>query len=911
MNKQAELSEILNVYDCDIVGICETWLKEHTTITAFNSMYQVFRQDRVGSNGGGILLGIKNNILCKLVKQIYVNRCECLLVDVQSSNSEFVRYCLVYRPPDTNFSDSIELFNVIFEYLQNAKSYVLFGDFNLPDISWSDITASSHIGRELLTLSFKLGAVQLVNFPTRGDNTLDLIFCPDKGVLKSIEHVAPFCDSDHDSILCCIYNHTKIVEAVSKPSFQKADYGLINAFLSTVDWNVVYANCSTTNEHWAAFKNVINTAIFNFVPFVSTGRKRNVPWFNSNLKNLRTRKQRKWKKYIRSRNIVSHAEYKTSAQNFRSEFIKAKLNYEQNLFSNQNNNGKFFGYIKSQTSVNTSIPCIKKSDGNIAMNDHEKCSEFSKYFSSVFVNDNHIMPEFTSTCTDTLSSFTCSTRDISKTVKKLRGNSSPGPDGITVLFLKNVIANIAGALCKVYNMSITEGVLPHDWKVAHIIPLFKKGDPQLPLQYRPVSLTSVICKILERIIHSQMLEYIVRNNIIPHCQHGFLPKKSTTTNLLECLNDWTRNYDNNLSTDIIYLDYSKCFDKVCHSKLLLKLTNYGIIGPAHHWIENFLTNRVQHVKINNSVSESAMVISGVPQGTVLGPLLFLFYSADLPNEVLHSDISIYADDTKLYKAIHNVNDCIELQNDLNRIYSWAQKWQMELNPDKTKLLTIGCCTYNFEYSLNNNVITRVNFMKDVGVIIQSDLKFTKHCSEVIKKAYFVLKNIFTILKYHNYEFYLKMYVCYVRPVLEYASQVWSPILKGNVDKIERVQRYFTRRILYSYNLEYGQRLEHCKLDSLEQRRLKSDLLLFYKMINGITIINIEDSYTFVNTSRGHELHLFKYYCRTEKRKLYWINRIVNNWNSLCSNVVNSNSFRTFKKKLQHFNFIGRGSIYCF
>jgi len=888
-------------------------LKDTVKLTAFSSNYQVFRQDRPQGNGGGILIAVKNDIPCKLVRSISVCGCECLFVDIQQCGSEFVRYCLVYRPPDIDLPNSLKLYDEIFQYLKNIKSYVLLGDFNLPDISWRELSAVSRIGKEFLTLCFKLGAEQLVDFPTRLDNQLDLILGPDRGMINFIQPEPPFCERDHISILCQMYNHKKVVENATglKPCFKNAEYNLINAFLATIEWDVVFDNCSTTNDYWSAFKNIIDTAIYNFVPFVPPGKPKNVPWFTNKLRNLRSRKRRKWKKYVNSRNIVSYANYKSAAQQVRSEFIKAKCGYENDLFSNENTQGKFYGYIKSQMSVSTALPCIKRDDGSVAVSDLDKASEFSKYFSSVFVTDNNVMPEFHSVCNDRLRKFSCNPRDIVKVIMKLKSNSSPGPDGITSGFLKKVLAHIANPLCKVFQASLDEGVLPDDWKVAHIIPLYKKGDSQRTSQYRPVSVTPIICKVLERVIRVQLLNYLMENNIIPKCQHGFLPRKSTVSNLLECLDDWTSNFDKGISTDIIYLDYSKCFDKVCHSKLLYKLSKYGVDGSAFQWLQNFLTNRVQHVKINGTISPPVAVESGVPQGTVLGPLLFLCFSADLQNVVQFSRLSIYADDTKLYKGVQNVNDCHELQEDLNRVLAWAECWQMELNPEKTKLLTIGNNKFNYDYVLKGNTVDRVSHMNDVGVMVQSDLKFSKHCSTVIKKAYFVIKNIFNTFKYHNYDFYLRMYTCYVRPILEYGSQVWCPLLKTNIDKIERVQKYYTRCILKSFPpLSYMERLEFLKLQSLEERRFNADLILFYKKINCHISIDVEDSYCFVRTPRGHPLHMFKYYCRTDKRKHYWTQRIVNFWNGLHQEIVSSTSVLSFKKKLKCILFVGRGSIYC-
>ena len=235
-------------------------------------------------------------------------------------------------------------------------------------------------------------------------------------------------------------------------------------------------------------------------------------------------------------------------------------------------------------------------------------------------------------------------------------------------------------------------------------------------------------------MHEQIIACLRKNNIINKDQHGFLPKRSRVTNLLRCMNDWTLNFDDGKQTDVIYLDYSKCFDSVCHNKLLYKLSKYGFAGSAYKWIESFLTNRVQQVKVNNSLSEERNVISGVPQGTVLGPLLFLIFSADISSVVQYSKLSMYADDTKLYKKINNFLDCMLFQIDLNNVCQWATKWQLCLNPSKTKFICIGNEMFHFDYKINDNNIEKCFHVNDLGVKIQSNLKFTIHCNNVIKKA---------------------------------------------------------------------------------------------------------------------------------------------------------------------------------
>ena len=376
-----------------------------------------------------------------------------------------------------------------------------------------------------------------------------------------------------------------------KPNFTQADYALINAFLNTLNWEEIYGNCTTAEDHWKAFQNILDTIILNFVPFTSSQPNKNVPWFSDSLRRLRLIKQRRWQKYDRNQNIVSYARYQESAKKFKSEFLLSKCNYEKRLFNEKCvDSKKFHNYVRRQNTVCSSIPCLRTADGVLSTSDFEKANALSNQYASVFVNDNGIFPEFNVNCNSSLDNFSCDIQSMIKIIKQLKNNSAPGPDSLTPFFLKNIVASIANPLCKLYNCFLAEGFIPNEWKVAYIIPIYKKGDPQNPANYRPVSLTSVLCKILERIVRQQMLSYLIENDLIPKCQHGFLSKKSTVTNLLECLDNWTANFDRGHQTEVIYLDYSKCFDTVSHPKLLYKLSKMGFGGQAYNWIESFLTD---------------------------------------------------------------------------------------------------------------------------------------------------------------------------------------------------------------------------------------------------------------------------------------------------------------------------------
>ncbi|XP_019632664.1 PREDICTED: uncharacterized protein LOC109476223 [Branchiostoma belcheri] len=277
--------------------------------------------------------------------------------------------------------------------------------------------------------------------------------------------------------------------------------------------------------------------------------------------------------------------------------------------------------------------------------------------------------------------------------EKISGHdqTGQGQSGANIPFLKvgYLSYNEVLAALQPNAMSLQEGNLPSDWKVGDITPIFKKGSKRLPGNYRPVSLTSVAGKIMEGMIRDDIVNHMRSNNLFTEHQHGFLPGRSTTTQLLECLEDWTKWLDNDMPVDVIYMDYQKAFDSVPIQRLLIKTESYGIKGKPLQWIGSFLTGRKQRVVVNGSRSSWAPVSSGVPQGSVLGPVLFTLYVNDMP-EVVDSTLKLFADDTKLYRSVGESQDCQELQNDLDKLQDWAMKYSYKAldHPHKPTVTTV-------------------------------------------------------------------------------------------------------------------------------------------------------------------------------------------------------------------------------
>ena len=406
---------------------------------------------------------------------------------------------------------------------------------------------------------------------------------------------------------------------------------------------------------------------------------------------------------------------------------------------------------------------------------------------------------------------------------------------------------------------------------------------------------------MESIIAKNIREHLDRHNLINQSQHGFTKGKSCLTNLLSFYSKVYEAADNGDSYDIIYLDYSKAFDKVPHQRLLKKVRAHGIDGKVLDWIRSWLSDRRQRVVINGFKSEWGQVISGVPQGSVLGPLFFLIYINDLDNGI-SSDVSKFADDTKVGRLIRSDADVIALQADLDRMKEWTDRWQMQFNINKCKVLSVGRGNPNNGYTIHNEALVRSGYEKDLGIIVSQDLRLRKQCIEARNRANRVLGFIFRSVKSRSPKVILQLYLALVRPHLEYAVQFWSPYYRKDIGLLESVQRRMTKRIQGMRDIPYETRLKLLKLHSLERRRLRGDLIEVFKWYRGFNKGDVSKILRISNQDRtrsnGFKLEKFRF--KKEIGRNWFSNRVVDECNGLSKQVVSAESLRSFKRKLHRF-----------
>ena len=554
----------------------------------------------------------------------------------------------------------------------------------------------------------------------------------------------------------------------------------------------------------------------------------------------------------------------------------------------------------------------------MTQNDEEKAEELNSFFASVFTEEP-VGPPPDFPCKDVfaVTNVDINEEQMMKALKNLNHAKSPGPDEIHPRMLKELAEELALPLTTLFRKSIQQGKIPNQWKEAEVRPIFKKGDKSSPGNYRPVSLTSIICKIFEGFIRDTLYKHTTDNDLLSNDQYGFTKGRSCTTQLLVTINDWLTKLDEDTPVDAIYLDLRKAFDTVPHKRLIKKLEGYGVGGNLLKWIEDFLSDRTQFVSINGNCSEKIKVTSGVPQGSVLGPTLFIYYINDMPTGIT-CDMKIFADDTKIYSPMTSQAEQTTLQDSLHGLVEWTEKWLVKFNNDKCKVLHMGKNNPEHNYCMKEgteeSILQTTTGEKDLGVIVDPDLNFEQHINEKVKKANSISGLMIRTINYKTKDIMVPLYKTLIRPILEYANAVWSPHLRKYIDSIEGVQRRFTKNIIGMGDMDYEKRLKCLNLPSLEYRRIRGDMIEVFKIMheyydpkttsnlfecqvtNDTNSTNNNISNPGMNT-RGHVYKLTKLRRNTKSFQEFFTNRIVNLWNSLPKEAVNATSLNAFKNQL--------------
>ena len=546
--------------------------------------------------------------------------------------------------------------------------------------------------------------------------------------------------SDHEGIPVVTINiKPKITKFKPRKIFMyhKADHDQIKRDLTSMkqDFESLDIDHLTVDQLWAKFSDEIKQTMDDNIPSKIVRGGKVSPWINHKIKRKQKQKQRAYNHAKNSQDPDDWDKFRSIRRNVTRETRHEYRKYIKEVCFQGNK--KFWSFVKSLKKDSAGIPALKDENFTLVTENIRKAGLLNKQFESVFTQENlDHFPTIDKTSFPCMPDIHVNASGVEKLLSKLNIHKATGPDEIPSRILKEYASEIAPTLTIIFNKSLASGILPESWRQANISPIFKKGERTKPSNYRPVSLTSVSCKVLEHILHSNIMSHLDSFNILTDWQHGFRTKHSCNTQLIQTVHDFAQSLDLRKQTDVIIMDFSKAFDVVPHKRLLLKLKHFGIQNNTHRWITNFLTQRHQRVVVGGDHSEWVPVRSGVSQGTVLGPLLFLLFLNDLP-ENLSSQVRLFADDCVVYREIVNDYDAEMLQKDLDTLSNWEKTWQMHFNADKCFVLKITHAhkhIFTHSYKLGGSILQETDSHPYLGVEITKDLKWKTHINQISAKG---------------------------------------------------------------------------------------------------------------------------------------------------------------------------------
>lgn len=905
----------MNILSCsyDVIVLTETWLIPSIQDSEFiDDRYIVFRfdRDRLATKkreGGGVLVAVLRELRpTKIMTHFIHSEVEQIAIQLPSSrqNSHHI-ISATYIPPRTHEDIYLQYFDMLQDLANDTScdSYFFLGDFNIPDIDWLDqggdaiAQVSSSIGRGLLNLMGLVNGTQYNATKNKLGRILDLLIsnvdCQTiscNTLLDPDSHHPPF---SAITSLGMLFAPMKC-HSVQRYNFHKADMDGMELELGKINWVNALSHLSS-EEAVDTFYETVYGIIRLHVPLTRIKNANYPVWFSPSLIRILKKKERAWVRWKIYNNLSDYLTFSNYRNLFHNQCARCYRNYIESVENNIPKNVKYFWSFISARKCKAKLPS-SMFFRNVTSDDPTNiCNLFSNYFCSVYepssFNPNTWQPP--TACLENASSVSdiFLTEDvISMSLKSLDPSKGAGPDGLPPSFFIKLYKSLCTPLYIIFNKCIREGVFPAVWKKAFITPVYKSGDKSNVENYRPISILSTLSKVFERLVHGSLYPHIHQHIILE--QHGFVKRRSTTTNLMVFTNYLFEHMDQRIQVDAVYTDFQKAFDKVDHKILMDKIAFNGIRGNLLRWFMSYIFNRTQKVVVNGYESDVVTVTSGVPQGSILGPLLFILFINDIKQCFINSRFLMYADDIKIYTPCKTIEDCLLLQDDLNRLHTYCTVNKLFLSLPKCHAIsfTKNKNKINHIYSISDVPLKTVLSVRDLGVILDSCLHFDVHHNAIINKAFqmfgFVMRSSRDFVRPSTF---LLLYKTLIRSQLEYASPIWNPLYEKYISGLEMVQKKFLRSMnykCYHSKTPYTQLLEKYNILSLQHRRMLLSVMMLHGLCNNrfdCTDLTNKLCYTVPRTVIRREVrasHLFYIEsCKTNAGVRVPLRRIADIYNS--------------------------------
>ena len=778
---------------------------------------------RYGRLGGGVCFFVRLNISYSLRPDLSVLQLENLCIEIQKPRSKPFLVVTWYRPPDS----SVEIFTY-FESLigkidAEYAEFYLMGDLNCNFAT----PQLDHNANLLSSIADVYSLQQLITDPTRCTESsltlIDLIFTnrPDRIICSGVSHIGisdysliyAYCKLSIDSPL---RGHT----TVTYRKFKNFNSSNFRSDIEHQNWQIIHNY--DTNDMWEVWQKLFLFCVDKHAPLRNKHfRPCKSPWITPELKKCLHARDILKLKATRSGDADDWRNFKKLRNTVNSKIKRAKeCHYKHALNEYQGdprNTRRIVNELMSRNSHNSVINEIKLPCGNSSYDSHELSYAFNDHFSSIglkLANNIHAN-EDNSSHLDYLAETGHCTFELKPTsvpkvlllLSRLCKSKSTGLDKISAKLLRECADLIAESLCTIFNQSIVSGIFLDEWKLSKVVPLFKQGHRSDLNNYRLISVIPVVAKVFERIIYDQLYNHLAIHKLISRHQSGFRPLHSTITALLEATDSWAYNIDQGNVNAVVFLDLKKAFDTIDHDILLSKLMKYGVHGTSYDWFRSYLDCRKQRCFINGSLSGDHFLTCGIPQGTILGPLLFIIYINDLPNCLSNAEPRMYVDDTHISFASHNIDNINTVLNvDLARVEKWLTANKLTLNASKTEFMLIGSrqrlSTFHNRSSLmiDGAPITHVTSMKSLGVHIDQTLSWNVHVENLCKKIASGIGALKRVRPFVPHETLQSIFMSLVQPHFDYCNSVWGccgKTLASKLQKLQKLQNHAARILTYS------------------------------------------------------------------------------------------------------------------
>lgn len=912
----------LNVH-FDVIAISETWFDKYTNLPSFAlDGYTLYQSARANKQGGGVALYVSNNLRCQSVVISTVdNIFESITVHlISKQHKQFVVSC-VYRAPGSCITTFCEhLRPIIANLFKSKNSMYVCGDFNINLLNHAVHPPTL----EFLNLMSNYALIPVITKPTRitksSQTVIDNIFTNecitpiDSGILVNDL-------SDHLPIFLIPNNQTSEKNTPQYKKVQKrklTDVALdeFKAKLENVDWeSLLEGRANDVNDCYNGFLGKLLSIYDKCCPIqekIVKLNKHHKPWFTQGLKKACRKKNHLYRKFLLNRDERSESKYKQYKNKLTSILRYARKNYYHELIAQHTGDMK-----NTWRSINRIIgrgkcdelPSEFNAENRKITSNKEISNEFNKFFTDIGPNLASQIEEVRVSPLDYIPETTYQTMllrptsadELMNIIKSCKTKSSRDCHDLSMTVLQKIFPAITAPMVQICNISLSSGVFPDKMKIAKVIPLFKSGDKGCFNNYRPVSLLPQFSKLLEKLFNNRLDSFLEEYNILNCSQFGFRSKCNTTHALLRMVERITKCLDERKSTIGIFIDLKKAFDTVNHPILLKKLEKYGIRGNANAWIESYLSQRNQYVNINGQNSEMLPISCGVPQGSILGPKLFILYVNDMCNASELFEYVLFADDTNLFCSDENAQNLNNIVNNgLLELKTWFAANRLSLNVNKTNymLFSNNRNTIQLNVMIGDHPIQKVSCNKFLGITIEESLSWKPHIDLVCSKMMKTIGIMNKVKNLLNPNTLLMLYNSLLLPHMTYCCEVWGNTYLSNTRKLTLIQKK-AMRIVHGLGF-----LDHCdhlfrdnKIMKFDQIvKLKTAILMFKAQRNAlpIPILDIfQINQNPVNTRQNNYFTLRS--VRTNKRAFSISYTGVRIWNSIPIHIRNSRSLSSFKK----------------